>query len=51
MSSYHREVFLFLFFSLYETIDVHQTLCGHHSIMHVSQIIMLYALNLDSIVC
>ena len=29
-------------------IDVHQTYCGNHFMMHVSQIIMLYTRNLHN---
>ena len=31
-------------------MDVPQTYCGHHFMMHVSQIIMLYT-NLYSVIC
>ena len=32
-------------------MDIHQTYCGHHFMMQVSQIIMLYTLNLHSAIC
>ena len=32
-------------------MNVHCTYCGHHFMMYVSQIIMLYTLNLYSAVC
>ena len=32
-------------------MDVHWIYCGHHFMMYVSQIIMLYTLNLYSAVC
>ena len=36
---------------LYKMMDVHETSCGHHFMMHESQIIMLYTWNLYSVVC
>ena len=36
---------------LYETMDVHYTYCGHHFMMYVSHIIILYTLNCYSAVC
>ena len=32
-------------------MDIHHTYCGNNFTMYVSQIIMLYTLNLDSAVC
>ena len=29
-------------------MDVHETYCGHHFMMYINQIIMLYILNLYS---
>ena len=36
---------------LYEMMDVHWTHCGHHFITDVSQVTILYTLNLHSAVC
>ena len=32
-------------------MDVHQSYCKNHFIMHVNEIIVLYTLNLNSAVC
>ena len=31
--------------------DIHQTYCGYHFMMYVSQVIMLYTLNLYATLC
>ena len=52
-SSHHKEkTFLYFFnFCIHEMMDVPLTYCGHHFMMCISQIIMLYTLNLYSAVC
>ena len=50
-SSHHKEKELFAFtLGLDEMMDVHDIHCGHF-IMYVSQISMLYNLNLYSAIC
>lgn len=52
--SYHKEEFkIFFSFVLYlsEMTDIHETYCGHNFMMCVSQIMMLYILNLHSDIC
>ena len=58
-SSHHKEKKVFLFlqfvqtfnFYLYQMMDVHYIYYGNHFMMYVSQIIMLYTLNLYRAVC
>lgn len=51
--SFHHKEENFLPFLLdpYEMMDVHSTYYGNNFMMCVSQIILLYTLNLDSAVC
>lgn len=52
-SSHHKEECYFPSFLsyLYEAMDVSPTHCGHHFMIHVNQIIMLYALDVYNEVC
>ena len=53
-SSHHKKkncLSISLILYLREITDVHQTYCGNHFMMYVSQIIMLYTLNLHSAAC
>ena len=53
-SARHKEKIYFsisLMLYIYEMIYTQQTYCDNHFMMYVSQIIMLYTLNLYSAVC
>ena len=52
-SFHHRNKTFFhsLILNLYETMDVHQTYNDNRFMMYGSQIVMLYTLNLESVVC
>jgi len=53
-SSHHGEKKIFsmsLILEVYDLMGVHQTCCSSHFIIYVSQISMLYTLNLYSAVC
>ena len=50
--SHHKEEKYFLFLLilfLHEKMNIHQTYCSNHFMMHVRQIIMLYSLDLHSV--
>ena len=50
-NSYHNKIcFVFFYNFVCKMTDVHQTYCGSHFMMYVSQTITLYALNLYSAV-
>ena len=51
LNSYHNERKSPFILYLYEMIDVHWTSCGDHFMMYLSQIIMLYTLNLYGAAC
>ena len=47
----NEKIFSFPLLCLYKMTDVHWTYCGNHFLMYLSQIIMLYIINLYSAVC
>ena len=48
-----KKTFLYFFtiLCLYVIMDMYQTYCANHFMMYVSQIIMLFTLNLSSSLC
>jgi len=51
LSPHHKKKFYFFNFASIWGMDSHQIHYGNHFMMHVSLIIMLYALNLYSAIC